>query len=282
VSGDPDRLQQVVWNLLTNAIKFTPAGGSVRVCVERGHVFTSIEVRDTGQGIAAEFLPYVFERFRQGDAGSARQHRGLGLGLAIVRHLVELHGGMVAADSEGKDHGATFTVTLPEFHAERIPAAASDDLPAQTTAESFTEAPASTFRLDGLRILVVDDEVDARQVVGTMLRRSGAEVTTAGSVEEAMQLFESCRPDVLVADIGMPGEDGYSLIRRVRERPPESGGEIPAVALTAYVRTQDRVRVLSSGYQMHVPKPVEPADLVSAVARVADRQLNSSPSEANS
>jgi PAS domain S-box-containing protein len=282
VSGDPDRLQQVVWNLLTNAIKFTPGGGSVGLRVERGEAFTSIEVRDTGQGIAPEFLPFVFERFRQGDASSARQHRGLGLGLAIVRHLVELHGGMVEARSDGEGCGATFTVTLPVFHPEHIAAAGGSALSAKTIVESFSEPPASTFRLDGLRVLVVDDESDARQVVGTMLRRSGADVAVAGSVEEAMQLFESCRPDVLVADIGMPGEDGYSLIRRVRERPPESGGQIPAVALTAYVRTQDRIRVLSNGYQMHVPKPVESSDLISAVARVADRRLNSSPSEANS
>jgi PAS domain S-box-containing protein len=268
LTGDPSRLQQVFWNLLSNAVKFTPKGGRVTVRLERTSSHLEISVSDTGQGISAEFLPFVFDRFRQADSTTTRKHGGLGLGLAIVRHLVELHGGTVRAESAGIGEGATFTVTLPlvpdyrqDVTGELERAGASDD--------AAFECPE---RLDGLKILAVDDEEDTRELLRVTLTKCGAEVTTAGSVREALELFREQRPDLLISDIGMPEEDGYELIQRIRELPEDAGGALPAVALTAYARAEDRLRVLRSGYQMHVAKPVEIAELVAIIASLTGRR----------
>jgi signal transduction histidine kinase/ActR/RegA family two-component response regulator len=261
VSGDPARLQQIVWNLLSNAIKFTPRGGHVEVKLSRVASHVEITIEDSGQGIAPEFLPHVFDRFRQADGATTRSHGGLGLGLAIVRHLVEAHGGSIEAASEGKGRGATFTVSLP------IAAVRPDSRP------SAAVEPGEEHRLDGVRVLVVDDEEDARALVAIVVEQRGAEVASAGSAAEALALLETFRPDVLVSDIGMPGRDGYDLIRAVRALPPERGGRTPAVALTAYARVEDRVRAIRAGYQLHVPKPVEPEELVVVVASLAANDL---------
>jgi signal transduction histidine kinase/ActR/RegA family two-component response regulator len=268
ISGDPDRLQQVVWNLLSNAVKFTPAGGRVEVQLERvDAAYVEIRIRDSGIGISAQFLPHVFDRFRQADSRTTRTHGGLGLGLAIVRHLVELHGGIVYAESPGEGEGATFVVTLP-IAAVRAQARASESVPLAVGSRAWSDNPTA---LDGLHVLIVDDEPDARQLLTIVLEQYGATVTSAASVAEALAALERSRPDVLVSDIGMPGEDGYDLIRKIRTMTPERGGHIPAVALTAYARLEDRVRALSAGYQMHVPKPIEPAELAAVVASVTQR-----------
>ena len=268
VMGDAARLQQVVWNLLSNAVKFTPRGGRVQARLERVNSQIEIAVADTGAGIAPEFLPHVFERFRQADQRTTRQHGGLGLGLAIVRHLVELHGGTVRAESEGEGAGATFTVSLPvspvqrrEEGAERARPAARDTLPAHECPE----------RLDGLRLLVVDDEPDARELLAVGLGQCGAEVVTASSAAEAVEAVSKERFDAIVSDIGMPDEDGYELIRRVRALPPEAGGRTPAAALTAYARTEDRLRAMRAGFEMHVSKPVELTELVVVIANLVRR-----------
>ena len=265
VNGDADRLQQVVWNLLTNAIKFTPEGGLIEVksCIVGSRI--EVTVRDTGIGIAPEFLPHIFDRFRQADPGTNRIHGGMGLGLSIVRQLVELHGGTVRAESVGAGKGATFTVSLPFVKTEQGPKLAERKPPA---AHLEIECPPA---LQGLRVLVVDDEADTRDLLRAVLEHCHAEVITAGSASEALDAIARLRPDVLISDVGMPEEDGYSLIAKVRSLPPERGGRIPAAALTAYVRAEDRVRVLRSGFQLHVPKPVEPAELVTVVAHLADR-----------
>jgi PAS domain S-box-containing protein len=265
VSGDPERLQQVVWNLLSNAIKFTPRGGRIQVCLQRVDSHVEIAVSDTGQGIDPEFLPHVFERFRQADSSSTRTHGGLGLGLAIVRHLVELHGGRVRAQSPGEGQGATFVVELPlailhqPLAPDRIHPRAGEGVP-------FDGKP----NLRGVRILVVDDEPDTLDTLRAVLEQAGAEVRSAGSARDALVTLDQWRADVLVCDIGMPQEDGYSLIRKVRALAPERGGYMPAVALTAYARVEDRLKVLSSGFQMHVPKPVEPAELVAIMATMKE------------
>ncbi|MDQ2974791.1 MAG: PAS domain S-box protein [Acidobacteriota bacterium] len=268
IAGDPARLQQVVWNLLSNAIKFTPKGGRVQVSLQRVNSHIEIAVSDSGVGIKPEFLPHVFERFRQADQTSTRQYGGLGLGLAIVRHLVELHGGTVHAESVGEGSGATFVVKLPVVSvyqnqnlAERVHPAARESLPSYDCPERF----------DGLKVLVVDDDVDARELLSAAIGRCGAEVTMAGAVKEALEFIENDRPDLLISDIGMPGEDGYELIRRVRALPVERGGRIPAIALTAYARMEDRLQALRAGYQMHVPKPVEMAELVTVAASLFRR-----------
>lgn len=271
ISGDPDRLQQVFWNLLSNAVKFTPRGGRVQIRLERINSHIEVTVSDTGQGIRPEFLPYVFERLQQADSTTTRAHGGLGLGLAIVRHLVELHGGSVRANSAGEGKGATFTVHLPITifrseltEIERVHPAVSDAIP-------LMDVP----RLEGVKILVVDDEADARELLAILLRQRGAEVVTVASAKEALAVITQAtaeqRPDLLVSDIGMPGEDGYMLIRRVRALGPSLGGTLPAIALTAYARTEDRIKALSSGFQSHVPKPVEPAEFITVVANVLDR-----------
>jgi len=269
VLGDSERLQQIVWNLLSNAIKFTPKRGRIQVCLQRINSHVEIVVTDTGQGISAEFLPYVFERFRQADSSITRSFGGLGLGLAIVRQLVELHGGTVHADSPGEGQGATFTVKLPlmavgpkAIEPERVHPAVGGSVP-------FECSP----RLDGLRILIVDDDADIRDLLTYTLEVCGAEVIAAASADEAISaLTESSTPmDILISDIGMPDEDGYALLRRVRALEPENGGGIPAIALTAYARTQDRRAALLAGFQSHVAKPVEAAELIAVIANLAGR-----------
>ncbi|MET0625430.1 MAG: PAS domain S-box protein [Pyrinomonadaceae bacterium] len=267
VSGDPARLQQVVWNLLTNAIKFTPAGGRVEVRVERADAHVLIMVGDTGQGISREFLPYVFDRFRQQDGKSTRAHGGMGLGLSIVRHLVEMHGGTVRADSSGHGHGSTFTITLPLIAVQREPGDKSSRPTAAAGAGGVS--PDCPVRLDGLRVLVVDDDADALQIITLMLEECGAEVLSATSAAKGLVALEREKPDALISDIGMPGEDGFDLIRRVRELPADRGGRTPAAALTAYAGAEERKRILLSGFQLHVPKPIEPAELAAVVASLA-------------
>ena len=264
VAGDPARLQQVVWNLLSNAIKFTPKGGRVEVRLQRAESHVELGVSDTGEGISPDFLPHVFERFRQADSTTTRAYGGLGLGLGIVRHLVELHGGTVRAESAGPGQGATFIVCLPMPAVRgafpRPEAAAAAEL-------SLDELPA----LDGVRVLVVDDEPDARAALAVILQQQQASVTAVGSVAEALDVFEREPPDVLVSDIAMPGEDGFTLIRRVRGLPRGRGRSVPAAALTAYAAREDRMRVLLAGYQSYLVKPVEPAELVAVIANLAGR-----------
>ena len=264
-SGDAERLQQVVWNLLSNAIKFTPRGGAVEVRTRRDGSQLELAVRDTGQGIAPEFLPFVFDRFRQADSSSTRVHGGLGLGLAIVRHLVELHGGTVRVWSEGPGQGATFTVRLPV----RAVAGAVEAEHRASRAPSGVRALGQGAELGGLQVLVIDDEADARELLAAVLEHHGAAVQTAGSVDEALPLVERLRPDVLVSDIGMPGADGYDLIRRVRALPPGRGGLTPAAAVTGFARSEDGRRALAAGFDRHVAKPVEPVVLVDTVQALA-------------
>lgn len=267
-SGDPERLQQVIWNLLSNAIKFTPRGGRVEVRSCRAGSQVELTVRDSGQGIPTDFLPYVFERFRQADSTTTRVHGGLGLGLAIVRHLVELHGGTVAVHSDGPGQGALFTVRLP-LRAVRAGEAepASSDVAGRVRA---SRPSASAHDLAGLRVLVVDDEADARELLSAVLEHHGAEVMTAGCVDEALPLVQRARPNALVSDIGMPGADGYDLIRRVRALPPAEGGATPATALTGFARPEDGQRAIAAGFTTHLAKPVDPAELVETVRRLAD------------
>jgi len=272
VSGDADRLQQIVWNLLSNAVKFTPAGGQVAVRLESDGALVMIAVIDTGEGIEPEFLPFVFDRFSQFERGPARSAGGLGLGLAITRHLVELHGGTVNAASRGRGQGATFTVTLPLARPRNKSGDVGRDHLAGGGEIPQSHAP-SPDRLRDLRVLVVDDEPDARDLFSLILKVNGAEVRNCSSAAEALQALDECRSDVLVSDIGMPVEDGYELIRKVREREPERGGLIPAVALTAYARAEDVRRALEQGYQAHLAKPVEPTELVRVVANLAGREV---------
>ena len=262
VVGDFGRLQQVVWNLLTNAVKFTPRGGEVHLALSCTTSTIELQVQDNGIGIAPDFLPYVFERFRQADSSTTRQHRGLGIGLTIVRHLVELHGGTVEARSRGLGHGATFSVRLP------VPVA----LPGPERGDGVTGTESSVARrLRGLRVLVVDDEPDSRDILRRLLIRSGAEVYVAESVDSALDQLGAHRPSVIISDIGMPGQDGYALIRQVRRLPPDQGGLTPAIALTAFARAEDSTRALAEGFQIHLGKPVEPAELVSSLERLTAR-----------
>jgi signal transduction histidine kinase len=265
VLGDADRLQQVVWNLLSNAIKFTPGDGAVEVRLRQNGGSAEVRVSDTGAGIRPDFLPYVFDRFRQAESTITRSHGGLGLGLSIVRHLVELHGGTVEVQSPGEGQGATFSVLLPVR-----PALA--EAPALVEAKEAEASPwGRTELLRGVSVLVVEDEEDTRELLITALEQCGAEVIAVSSAAEALERLDERPPDVLVSDLAMPGEDGYALIRKVRARPAERGGRVPAAALTAYARAEDRVRSLAAGFQMHVPKPIDPADLVSMVAALAGR-----------
>lgn len=263
VNGDATRLQQIVWNLLANAVKFTPKGGSVAVRLERRDGEALLEVRDTGKGISPQFLPHVFERFKQADNTSTRQHGGLGLGLAIVRQLVEMHGGAILADSDGDGQGATFTLRLPEVEA---PA------PARAASQAGVPRVDGLPGLDGLRVLVVDDDESSREIIFAILQECRAAVTTADSAARALEVLASARFDVLVSDIAMPGENGYELIARVRQLPHEQGGNMPAIALTAYARPEDRMRALAAGYQTHVPKPVEPIELALIVGGLTERR----------
>ena len=261
INGDANRLQQVFWNLLSNAVKFTPKGGRVQVVLERVNSHVEIAVSDTGPGIAPGFLPFVFERFQQAETGTTRGHGGVGLGLAIVRHIVELHGGSVHVESAGVDQGATFTVKLPLAIFARTAGEVQRRHPTLEPSVSETPPP-----LNGLRVLVVDDECDARDAVSMLLGSRGADVRVASSVAEALAVLDSWRPDLYVTDIGMPGEDGYALLAQMKAR---GLGRIPAIALTAYATTEDRVRLLAAGFQMHIAKPFEPAELVAAVATSA-------------
>jgi signal transduction histidine kinase/ActR/RegA family two-component response regulator len=262
VSGDPQRLQQVVWNLLANAIKFTPREGSIRVKLQRADSHVEITVADTGRGIRADFLPRIFERFSQADSGSTRTAGGLGLGLAIVRHLVELHGGTVDVASPGEGQGATFTVRLPVLVAA---------LRASSAMRPMAERASvlASRQIAGLRVLLVDDEPETLGTLAAFLEERGAQIKAVSSVRDAFEAFQAWRPDVLVSDIAMPEEDGYALIHRIRGREREHGGHVPAIALTAYARVEDRLKILSSGFQMHVPKPVDPVELVTVIASVS-------------
>lgn len=271
ISGDPDRLQQVVWNLLSNAVKFTPKDGRIQVRLERINSHVEIIVSDTGRGIDAEFLPHVFDRFRQSDGSMTRRHGGLGLGLAIVRQIVELHGGTVSAISDGENQGATFTVHLPFLPIRREP---TSEVPrVHPKAENGVLSDWSP-ELNDLRVLLVDDEADSRDLLSLLLNSCGAIVSTASSAAEALKIVESERFDVIVSDIGMPGEDGFSLIVKIRQMPDKLGGNVPAIALTAYARAEDRVKALRSGFQMHIAKPVEPDELLIAIANLAGRIRN--------
>jgi signal transduction histidine kinase/DNA-binding response OmpR family regulator len=272
VSGDSSRLQQIVWNLLSNAIKFTPSGGHVEIRLDRVGSNAQITIADNGEGINSEFLPYVFDRFRQADSTFTRMHGGLGLGLAIVRHLVELHGGTVSADSKGRGKGATFSVSFPLLTDSTCKGTGFE---LTGVAMHLHSKPAED--LSGLRVMIVDDEPDAREVIAAMLEHCGAEVIAACSTAEAVEVLAGAangsRPDVLVSDIGMPGEDGIDLITRVRALGPERGGNIPAIALTAYARAEDRARVLAAGFERHIAKPVDPSTLANVVAALARRTV---------
>jgi signal transduction histidine kinase/CheY-like chemotaxis protein len=262
VLGDPQRLEQIFWNLLANATKFTPADGSIRLALAKGPAGVEVAVSDTGQGISPDFLPHVFERFRQADPKITRKHGGLGLGLSIARHLVELHGGTIRASSAGEGKGATFCVTLPPMHAAQLKATSNGSIHQDGFAGLV--APAE---LRGLRVLVVDDDRDTLALSAAILEACGTLATTVRSADEAMRAMTATAQDALVSDLGMPDEDGYELIRRIRAL-PDGRGAIPAMALTAYARAEDRRKALVAGYQMHLAKPVEPRELVCAVAEL--------------
>jgi PAS domain S-box-containing protein len=268
VYGDRERLQQVVWNLLSNGVKFTHRGGLVQVTLQRINSHVEIVVNDTGVGIRSDFLPHVFDRFRQADGSTTRNYGGLGLGLAIVRHLVELHGGTAWAESPGENQGSRFTVRLPAMTASEHSSPEELKQPAVAVSESRDRQPSS---LEGLRVLVVDDEIDARSLLSAMLERCGAQVVAVSSAREGLESVESWKPDVLIADIGMPVEDGYGLIKKIRALPKERGGLTPALALTAYARTEDRVRALSEGYQSHLAKPVDRFELAAVITSLGHR-----------
>ncbi|HZI61529.1 MAG TPA: ATP-binding protein [Pyrinomonadaceae bacterium] len=263
ISADSARLQQIIWNLLSNAVKFTPHGGKINVRVARDGSNAKVTVNDSGQGIDPEFLPRVFDRFRQADSSTTRNFGGLGLGLAIVRHLVELHGGTVSAESEGVGMGATFSASFPLLTDRAEP----------ITVMQSGEVHASELRsLDGLRVLLVDDEPETREIISTVVERTGAEVKTCTSAHEALTELVEWRPHVILSDIAMPDEDGYSFIGRVRSLPQNEGGNTPAAALTAYAREEDRKQALAAGYQMHIAKPIGAGQLVTMIAKLAGRE----------
>src|SRR3984957_2681918 len=273
ISGDPSRLQQVFWNLLNNAIKFTPKDGKVEVLLKHANTEVQVSVIDTGEGIAPEFLPYIFDRFQQGDASTTRRHGGLGLGLAIVKQLVELHGGKVRVQSDGLGKGATFSVHLPLTAVYSEPEKEAH-LPEATLRENL---PMPEVSLAGIQVLVVDDEIDARHLAKKFLKMAGATVSAAGSASEAMEHILAGRPDVLVCDIGMQEEDGYSLIRRLRAIEKQEQGVLPAIALSAYARSEDRTKAIRSGFQIHLAKPVEPAELLAVISSLAGRAATNPP-----
>ncbi len=266
IVGDADRLQQVVWNLASNAVKFTKAGGSVKVAARRDNEELVISVTDNGRGIEPAFLSHVFERFRQGDATASRSHGGLGLGLAIVRHLVELHGGTVAAHSDGLGHGAHFEVRLP------MRTKAAEALAGRTATPASGAPVTRRSAIDGIHVLVVEDEEDTRELVQLLLQRCGARVSTAASAQHGLELVKT-RPDVIVSDIGMPEVDGYTFVRRLRQLDPADGGMIPAIALTAYTRELDRRQAEAAGYQRHISKPVQVQSLVTAIEELLPKFL---------
>jgi len=265
VMGDPNRLQQVIWNLLSNAIKFTPKGGHVQLALTRVESHVELTVSDDGQGIDAEFLPFLFQRFHQAEGGSTRRQGGLGLGLAICRHLVELHGGTIEASSAGVGKGALLRVKLPLMSVRTTPTDPQRVRPTLDRHVTFECPP----ELDGLRVLVVDDQPDTRDLLSSVIGNCNAVVFAACSSEEGLALVQKEKPDVIISDVGMPGEDGYAFIRRVRELAPEAGGRTPAAALTAYARAEDRRLAMRAGFEMHVPKPVEPSELLSIIATLA-------------
>jgi signal transduction histidine kinase/CheY-like chemotaxis protein len=274
VSGDPERLQQVAWNLVANAVKFTKRGGHVHVALHRAPDGIRLTVRDDGVGLSAASLPRLFERFWQSDTSISRRHGGLGLGLAVARHMVELHGGTIAAESEGEDRGATFTVTLPALAPHDHDGAAAPRSADEPTPD-VALAPHGT-QLHGLRLLVVDDDSDTCEIIGDVLKATGAEVRTCLSSTSALALLDEWLPDVLVSDIAMPGEDGYMLMRKIRARKADAGGGMLAVALSAYGGKEDRMRALSAGFHRHIGKPVEPDQLVAVVASVVKRHMGAS------
>lgn len=265
VSGDPHRLQQVIWNLLSNAVAFTPEGGRVAIQLDRTEAQATIRVTDTGQGIAPDFLPHIFERFRQADSTSTRRHGGLGLGLAIVRHLVEMHRGTVSADSEGEGRGATFAVALP-LVGEGVEVS-SEALSGGLRAVQASQGPL----LGGFHVLVVDDDRDTCELLAAVLGYYGAEVTVVASAEEALAALDRIRPDVVVSDVAMPGVDGYALVRQLKEIERQRGWRLPAMALTAHARASDSEQAFLAGFEAYVAKPVEPADLAQMIARLARR-----------
>jgi CheY-like chemotaxis protein len=270
VKGDPNRLRQVIWNLLSNAIKFTPRGGRVNISLYCVESTARLTVSDTGEGISEAFLPYVFDRFRQAEASISRRQGGLGLGLAVVRHLVELHGGTIEAESEGLGKGSTFTVDLPLAQERRDPAKAEE----RRREVERRHSRSDRVRLDGLHILLVEDDDDSRKLLGTMLKRYGAIVTSTKSAAEALEVFSHGPPDVLISDIGMPDQDGYELIRKLRALPNEKGGTTPAIALTGYASRKDRERALAAGYHKHMAKPIEQAEIIAAIASLVGRPQN--------
>lgn len=265
VMGDSTRLQQVVWNLLSNALKFTPKGGKIEVRLEQADGYAQIIVSDTGKGISPEFLPFVFDYFRQADSTSTRNFGGLGLGLAIVRNIVEIHGGIVKAKSEGEDKGAIFTVSLP-----LLPDESRSLTDKQNSAVFLTS---NSLALSGIRVLVVDDDTDSRDFIAFVLEQDGAFVIAVSSAYEALQTLAEIKPDVLVSDIGMPEMDGYMLIHQVRTLIPEQGGRIPAIALTAFARNDDQQEALKAGFQMHLSKPVNPEELIAAITRIVETKV---------
>lgn len=267
VKGDPNRLRQVIWNLLSNSIKFTQRGGVVSIDLRCVGSTVRLKVADTGEGISAEFLPYVFDRFRQAEASISRKQGGLGLGLAVVRHLVELHGGSIGAESDGLGQGSLFTVDLPLAEERRDPARAEE----RRREGDRRRSRKGSVRLDGVHVLLVEDDDDSRKLLGTMLKRHGARVTSTKSAAEALQVFADDLPDILISDIGMPDEDGYEFIRKLRELPPEKGGRTPAIALTGYASRKDRERALGAGYHQHMAKPIEQADMIAAIAAFVGR-----------
>ncbi|WP_119153174.1 ATP-binding protein [Caldimonas tepidiphila] len=266
ISGDPERLQQIVWNLVANAVKFTPKGGRVQVTVERVNSHVELAVRDTGAGIEPQFLPHIFERFTQVDASTTREHGGLGLGLAIVRQLVEMHGGTVTAHSEGAGRGAVFTVCLP-LAPVQAPQSSSEPRVNPRALSTLGAEEMERYGLEGCTVLLVEDDDDARTLLASVLESSGASVAAAASADEGLSLAEGLEPGVVISDIGMPGRDGYEFIQELRRRERAAGrAPVPAIALTAYARVEDRLRALSHGFQMHVAKPVEPAELLAVVS----------------
>ncbi len=276
VGGDAQRLQQIVWNLISNAVKFTTDGGNVEIALENNNSRARLTVTDSGKGIEAEFLPFIFERFRQEDASSTRRHGGLGLGLAIVRQLVELHGGTISAASAGENLGSTFSLELPlVLTSERQTTQKGEKakIPHETIGDGFSKNQI-TKKLTGVSVLLVDDELDTLEMLDAALTVEGAQVRVAISARDAFEILQDWQPDALVSDIAMPDEDGYSLIKKVRELAPEKGGLIPAIAMTAYVRVEDRMRVLASGFQMYVPKPAESAELINAITNLVGEALH--------
>ncbi|NOT32864.1 MAG: response regulator [Candidatus Eisenbacteria bacterium] len=273
VSGDSERLQQVMSNLVSNAIKFTPKGGRVQVVLQRAESHVEVTVSDNGLGIDSEFLPHVFEPFRQATVGSMRRHGGLGLGLSIVRHIVELHGGEITAFSGGSDRGSKFTIKFPLL----ATAGQGGELSQRHPIARDTLADVDLGRLDGVRVLLVDDEPSASEALHVLFKSCGADARVAGSAAQALELFEEWQPDVLVSDIAMPGEDGYSLIRKIRQRSKARGGSVPALALTAYAKIEDRVTILAAGFQMYLSKPADPNELVAVVSSLTKRRGLSEP-----